>query len=245
MGFKVFDAFSVNAEDTQESDIQRTNPDVGCWGIRSIDLGLTDFKQAWQFQKEVFQQVRAGLEDPALIFCRHYPVITFGRQAKRENIKASPNELADQGILVYEVERGGDVSYHGPGQLTVYPVVNLNYLKKDIHWFLRELEGAVINWLAGLGVASQRYAGYSGVWVGEKKIASIGIAIKNWVTFHGISVNIKENDLAGFGLIRPCGMDIKMTSLETVLGRQVDVLQIKDDFIANFQRLFLQGGYYD
>lgn len=213
-------------------------------GFKVFDLGLTDFKEAWQFQKEVFWQVRAGLEDPALIFCRHYPVITFGRQAKSENIKATAEELSAGGIMVHQVERGGDVTYHGPGQLTIYPVINLSYFKKDIHWFLREIEGVVIGWLSGFGVSSQRRLGLSGVWVGREKIASVGIAIKNWITFHGISVNIKEDDLANFKLIRPCGMDTRMVSLETLLGRPVDILKAKDDLIANFQELFLQGGCY-
>ena len=157
-----------------------------------IDLGLIDFKEAWLQQKTIFEQVKNRVLESALIVCKHYQVITLGRQAKKENLKFSEEEIKKKGIAVYEIERGGDVTYHGPGQLTVYPIFNLSYFKKDIHWYLRLLEGIIIDLLSDFGIKGIRHAGLTGVWVGKKKIGSIGIAIKNWITFHGLSINIKK-----------------------------------------------------
>lgn len=191
--------------------------------FKLYDLGLVDYLPAYQFQQKIFTEVKTRLLESALIICRHNPVITLGRQGERRNIRVSGSVLRDKGISVYDIERGGDVTYHGPGQLIIYPVFNLAYYKKDIHWFLRQLEEIVIDLLSDFGVKGERITGKTGVWVGAEKICSIGIAIRNWITFHGLSINIKEDDLANFNLIRPCGMDIKMTSLETILGRNIDI----------------------
>lgn len=212
--------------------------------FKVFDIGLTDFKRAWDFQKEIFRDVKNGLLDCALIVCRHQPVITLGRNAKEENIKASQEELKKLGIGIYALERGGDVTYHGPGQLIAYPVFNLNYLKKDIHLFLRQLEEVIINLLSELGIKAVRRANLTGVWVNDNKIASIGIAIKNWIAFHGLSLNIKNDDLANFQLINPCGMDIKMTSLETVLDRDIEMDSVKKRLIQKF-RDSTEGEKYD
>ncbi len=196
-----------------------------------IDLGLVDFKIAWAKQKELFARVNSGQLNNALISCRHYPVITLGRLAQRKNILISPEELSKRRIDIYPVERGGDVTYHGPGQLIIYPVFNLRYLRKDIHWFLRHLEGVVISCLNDFDVKGQRVKGLTGVWVKTSKIAAIGIAIRNWVTFHGLSLNIQKEDLINFSLIRPCGMDIMTTSVESCLGKKVGVGPIKENLI--------------
>ncbi len=191
--------------------------------FKVFDLGLIDYQKALAFQIETFKAVKLGFLQSALILCRHYPVITCGRQADKNNILASEAELKARGISVYEIERGGDVTYHGPGQLTIYPIFNLSFYKKDIHWFLRQLEEMAIDLLSDFGVKAERIIGKTGVWAEGAKICSIGIAIRHWITFHGLSINIKAHDLASFNLIRPCGMDIKMTSLETILGRNVDI----------------------
>lgn len=204
-------------------------------GFKVFDLGLVDFKKGLDFQKEVFARVRHGCFKGALILCRHYPVITVGRTGKRENIKIADSELKARGIPVYQIERGGDVTYHGPGQLVAYPVFNLEYLGKDIHLFLRGLEKVVIDFLSDYGITGLRVPGLTGVWVDKQKIASIGIAIKNWITFHGVSLNIKRDDLAYFGLIKPCGMDIEMASMEGVLHKEVKISRLKDNFIRRFQ----------
>jgi lipoate-protein ligase B len=206
--------------------------------FKIFDLGLVDYFYTWQRQKEIFNDVKIGLLESGLILCQHYPVITLGRQAKKENLRVDTTELRSRGIGIYEIKRGGDVTYHGPGQLVAYPIFNLNYFKKDIHLFLRQLEEAVINLLADFGIQGLRYTGLTGVWVEQQKIASIGIAIKNWITFHGLSINIKKDDLENFRLIRPCGMNIKMTSLESVLGRDVEINSIKETLIPKFRDVF-------
>lgn len=239
--------------------------------FKIFDLGSIDFQKAWDFQKEIFQKVKNNHFLAALILCQHYPVITVGRLGKKENIETSLNELKNRSIHIYEIERGGDVTYHGPGQLIAYPIFNLNYLRKDIHLFLRKLEEVVIDFLSDFGIKGLRHSGLTGVWIDpvrnleshkelnisngvdksrpfstnaydsnregrdKQKIASIGIAIKNWITFHGVSVNIKKEDLVNFQLIKPCGMDIEMTSLESVLRRDVEIDDIKDRFIHNFK----------
>lgn len=207
--------------------------------FRVFNLGLVDFKKALQFQKKIFQEIKNNYFNSALILCRHYPVITMGRQGSAENIKVSSFELRNRGIHMYEIERGGDVTYHGPGQLTVYPIFNLAYLKKDIHLFLRQLEGLVIDFLSDFGIKGLRYKGLTGVWIDKNKVASIGIAIRNWITFHGMSINIKKDDLDNFSLIKPCGMDIEMTSLETALGKNIEIEQMKEIFTHKFKDTFL------
>lgn len=207
--------------------------------FRIFNLGLVDFKKAWQFQKEIFREIKNNYFNGALILCQHYPVITVGRQGRQENIKVPLPELKNRGILMYEIERGGDVTYHGPGQLIAYPVFNLNYFKKDIHLFLRQLEELVIDLLSDFGINGLRYKGLTGVWIDKQKIASIGIAIRNWITFHGLSINVKKDDLDNFRLIKPCGMDIEMTSLETVSGKDIEIGHLKEVFIHKFQDTFL------
>lgn len=196
--------------------------------IEIYDLGLICFERAWQFQRQVFTAVKLGYIESGLIFCRHFPVITLGKSAKITNIREDIAELKERGTEVIQTDRGGDVTYHGPGQLTVYPILNLNYFKKDIHWYLRTLEELTINCLSESGILAQAQPGFTGVWAGSQKIASIGIGIRNWITFHGVSINIKKWDLQNFGLIRPCGMDIEMTSMESLLRRNISLEDVKN-----------------
>jgi lipoyl(octanoyl) transferase len=203
--------------------------------IKVLDLGLVDYLQALQVQKNYFQAVKAGSLSSALVFCRHYPVITLGRQAKIGNLKADARTLSDRGILVYPVERGGDVTYHGPGQLVVYPVVHLELFKKDIHYFLRTLEENVIAVLSDFGINASVRKGLTGVWVNEQKICSIGISVKNWISYHGLAINVSADDLEKFSLIRPCGMDIEMTSMETILKKDVSFLEVQKHFIKEYK----------
>jgi lipoate-protein ligase B len=203
-----------------------------------LDLGLIDYAVALGTQKAIFADVKSGRRKSTLVVCRHNPVITLGRQANKNNILAGKEELKKRGIEIFEIERGGDITYHGPGQLTAYPIFNLNDFKKDIHFFLRQLEEAAIGLLFDFGVTGTRKPGFTGVWAGDKKIASIGIAISSWVTFHGISININNDDLANFSLIRPCGMDIEMISLETLLGRRVESDTARPVLIEKFINVF-------
>ena len=200
--------------------------------LKIIDLGLIDFKYAWARQKELFREVKEGSLRSGLIVCQHHPVITVSRRADRNNILVSREALKDKGIAIYEVERGGDVTYHGPGQFIAYPVFNLNYFKKDIHWFLRHLEELIIRCLNNSGIKGERAAGKTGVWAGKLKIASIGIAVRNWITFHGLSINVKSSDLTNFSLIRPCGMDIMVTSIESQTRKIVCMEEFKRSFLS-------------
>jgi len=202
-------------------------------GLKIIDLGLVDFNEAWAKQRELFKDVLAGSPDNALLICRHLPVITLGRSAKKINILVSLEKLRSKGIAVYEVSRGGDVTYHGPGQLTVYPILNLNLFRKDIHWFLRLLEGWIISYLTEFGITGERINGLTGVWVGKSKLASIGISVKNWITLHGFSINIKNDDLKNFSLIKPCGMDIMMTSVESESAKTISMELAKARLISS------------
>jgi len=195
------------------------------------DLGLIDYQKAWDFQKEIFAKVRCGSLKSALVLCRHYPVVTLGRKAGKDNFRISESELKDRGIKIYSVERGGDITYHGPGQQVLYPIVKLEYFRNDLHLFLRYLEDIAMDILSQFGIPGERISGLTGVWVNGKKISSVGIAVKNWITYHGLSINIKAGDLFNFSLIRPCGMDIKMTSMETVLGRGVSFQEVKNALI--------------
>ena len=202
--------------------------------LKIIDLGLADYFQVWNLQKDILAKVINNDLNAALILCRHPPVITSGRKVPAASFKAASGEILAKGIKLYNIERGGDVTYHGPGQLTVYPIINLHYFKKDIHWFLKELESLVILTLDNFNLRCRRREGLTGVWLRNKKIASIGIAIRHWVTYHGLSINIKKDDLANFNLIRPCGMDIKVTSLEDALGRDINMGEVKSRLLDRF-----------
>ena len=201
---------------------------------RILDLGLVEYSSALKFQKELFLEVKNGSLRSALVFCRHFPVITLGRQAKKSNLKVADTVLSSQGISVQAVDRGGDITYHGPGQLLIYPVMHLEVFKRDLHCFLRKLEDTVIQVLSDFGINASARSGLTGVWVGERKISSIGIAVKNWISYHGLSLNIKDEDLVNFSLIRPCGMDIEMISMETVLKQKVEFEDVKKTFIRRF-----------
>ena len=209
--------------------------------FKVFDLGLIDFQQALSLQKQIHLKVKEGLLEGALIICSHYPVMTAGRRAKKESLLVPRKELKERGVSLCQVERGGDITYHGPGQLTAYPIFNLGLVKKDIHLFLRELEEVVISFLMDLGIAAERRYGLTGVWIGNKKIASIGISIKNWITFHGLTINIKSNDLENFRLIKPCGMDIEMTSVEDILGADLEIADLKEELILAFKKVFCRS----
>lgn len=200
-----------------------------------FDLGLVDFSYARAFQLEAVSAVEAGETDAALIFCRHNPVITIGRApGSRRNIIVPGPELFTRGIALEEAERGGNVTYHGPGQVIAYPICNLARIKKDLHYFLRQLEEAGLRALSSFGLRARRRAGLTGIWVGERKIASLGIAVRRWISFHGMSMNVKVDDLKNYSFIRPCGMDIALTSIESESGRKVTFEEVAESLRCAF-----------
>ena len=186
-----------------------------------IKLGLIEYRKAFELQKDIHSQVCEGILPVAIIVCRHYPVITIGRSAKSGSLLLSRAEYSRRGIEVVDIDRGGDVTYHSPGQLVVYPIFPMAAFDNDLHQFLRFIEDAIIDALKCSGILANRRPGLTGAWVGERKIASIGIGVKRWVSYHGLSLIVKAEGLDDFSLIKPCGMDISMTSVETELKKEV------------------------
>ena len=203
---------------------------------RIEDLGLVDYAQAHQLQLKTVEDVLRG-GDNRLFLCQHPPTFTLGRIAREGFFLKNPQEIRAQGMAVVRVDRGGEVTFHGPGQWVAYPIFDLARTRKDLKVFLQKLEEVVIDLLKNFGIVANRQKGYTGVWVGEKKIASVGIGVKKWVTYHGLAVNV-TTDLKFFSMIKPCGLDVAMTSLAAELKRPVDDQLVKDQLIRSFERVF-------
>ena len=179
-----------------------------------VDLGRRPYGPTLELQRALCRaRVEGRIDQDLLLLVEHDPVVTLGRSTKASSLPVPPGDLPAHGVEVFEIERGGDVTFHGPGQLVGYPIVDLQHLTPDLHWYLRELEGALIDALATLHIAGQRNPGQTGVWVGARKIASIGVHVKKWVTLHGFALNV-TTDLRYFDLIVPCGIDgVQMTTV--------------------------------
>ena len=207
--------------------------------IETIQLsGLTPYGAAYEMQCTRRDEVESGKAPNTLYLLEHKPVITLGRKAEAHHILRTREELTEMGIDVFEADRGGDVTYHGPGQMVAYPILNLNEWRPAIRWYLRSLEEVLINQLAGYGLHAGRVEGYTGVWVDGAKVAAIGIGVRNWITFHGIALNVIP-DMGHFGLIVPCGIvDKPVTSLEKLLGKAPMMQQVMEDFDRAFRNYF-------
>ncbi len=184
------------------------------------DLGRGSYAEVLELQRRLCRQRLSGeISEDILLLVEHEPVVTLGRGVRPGSLPLSPQELQERGLQVFDVERGGDVTFHGPGQLVGYPIIDLRKHREDLHWYLRKLEAGLINGLARLGVEANTTAGLTGVWTRGRKIASIGIHVKQWVTFHGFAVNV-TTDMSYFDLIVPCGIPgVIMTSVSRELGR--------------------------
>jgi lipoate-protein ligase B len=194
--------------------------------MQALWLGQVDYMDAWRLQQELAALRATGCIADVLLLLEHPPTITLGRAASRAHLLASPDELAREGVAVIEVDRGGDITYHGPGQLVGYPILDLTVHRKDLHWYLREVEEALIHVVAEFGVVGRRFPPHTGVWVAERKIAAIGVKVSRWVTQHGFALNVCP-DLCHFGWIIPCGIrDFGVTSLSRELRRQVNVSEL-------------------
>lgn len=205
---------------------------------RVLDLGLVNYEKAYYLQKKLHEFRREGKIDDVLILLEHEPVVTMGRRRERHNILVSDELLQSKGIRIFEIDRGGDVTLHCPGQLVGYPILDLKIHGKNIHRYLRNLEEVIIRSLKVYGIDGQRIENHTGVWVGEKKIASIGIGIKGWVTFHGFSLNI-DPDMSYFSLIKPCGLESKtVTSMSEILGRPVEAKDFRQRLLERFIEVF-------
>lgn len=203
--------------------------------LTAIDVGLIEYEEALCLQMKIHRLVSLGKLGHVLLILEHYPVITLGSRADPQNILADPGLLRAKGVSVFQSNRGGDVTYHGPGQIVGYPIINLNRLGKDVKAHVRKLEEVTIRLLKSeYGIDAERSPGFPGVWVGNEKITAIGCAIKRWVTWHGFAFNI-NTDMAGFSLIHSCGLlDKGVTSLEKLIGTRLDMQRNKDFVIKYF-----------
>ncbi|MBS1717448.1 MAG: lipoyl(octanoyl) transferase LipB [Armatimonadetes bacterium] len=205
--------------------------------LRLIRLGLVPYQEALQFQEKIHAEVLSGAPD-TLILLQHPPVLTLGASFHEQNLLFKPDDYARRGIEVAPTRRGGDVTYHGPGQQVAYPIFNLAKHKQDLHWYLRGLEEALIQTCGAFGLSARRFAPHTGVWIGDRKIAAIGIQARKWVSMHGIALNV-ENDLKPFQLIVPCGIQgYGVTSLTEELERHVSLEEAEPKLIQAFIEVF-------
>jgi lipoyl(octanoyl) transferase len=203
-------------------------------------LGLVDYQAALDLQKDLVEQRKQGLIPDQLLLLEHPHVITLGARnhTSRSNLLETPEALARQGVALFETGRGGDVTYHGPGQLVGYPILELPKDRRDVHRYVRDLEEVLIQAVSDFGVAATRIPGLTGIWVGNEKLAAIGVRISRWVTSHGFALNV-STDLSRFDLIVPCGIaDKGVTSMERLLGRPMATADVHDAVVRAFTRSF-------
>lgn len=210
-------------------------PVTGAGTLRVRDLGRQDYRAAWAEQLRTHAAVAGGAEPPTLLLVEHPPVITFGKKGGREHLLTDPDRLAAQGFSLYDIERGGDVTYHGPGQMVGYPILPVGRYVRN---YLRDLEAALVALLAEYGIRGEGSPGYAGVWVGDEKVAAIGVAIKRHVSFHGFALNV-STDLTHFSHIVPCGIaDRGVTSVSRLLGRTLTLGEVKPRLVQSFADTF-------
>jgi len=203
-------------------------------------LGRVAYGDALQLQRALVEDRKQGTIDDTLLLVEHPHVLTLGVRGDggRSHILAAPEVLASRGVDVHEAGRGGDITYHGPGQIVGYPIIDLKPDRQDVHRYVRDLEDVLIRTAGEYGITAGRVDGLTGVWVGQEKLAAIGVRIARWITSHGFAFNV-TTDLEYFKLIVPCGIaDRGVTSLERLLGRAVDRHEVEDHIIAHFCRVF-------
>jgi lipoate-protein ligase B len=206
-----------------------------------VDLGVRSYAEVLSFQRDVAARRIAGaIDQDVLILVQHPPVVTLGRRKEDNKLPVSETFLAARGIELFEVERGGGVTFHGPGQLVGYPIIDLQRHRQDLHWYLRQVEEALIQTLDAYGVPGERNPGFTGVWTRGRKMASIGVHARSWVTWHGFALNV-DTDLSYFELMTPCGIDgVVMTSLmrEAAADREVTFADVARITAERFGTLF-------
>jgi len=204
---------------------------------RVLDLGLRPYREVWELQHRLHERVREGVDPETWIFVEHPPVITLGRNANEDNLLLSTEMLAARGVDVVKIERGGDVTYHGPGQLVVYPIRRLERFREVVP-LVRALEGAIIDVCAQFGVQCERWSEHAGVWAGTNQICAIGLAVQKMTSLHGIALNV-NTELDYDALINPCGLrDRGITSLSRETGRAVTIAEVKQLVRAELSRTF-------
>jgi lipoyl(octanoyl) transferase len=202
------------------------------------DLGFIDYKVAWDLQKSTFE-LRHNKKLPDIIFLLEHPhTYTLGKTADKKHLIGSDDFLSENKISVYDIDRGGDITYHGPGQIVGYPIIDLNEWQNDTHKYLRALEEVIIRTCSYYNIIGTRVPKYTGVWIEDRKIAAIGIKVSRWITMHGFAFNI-NTDLSLFSGIIPCGIsDKEVTSLQKETGRKMDIQEVKSLLVKNFKEVF-------
>jgi len=206
----------------------------------TVTLGRVSYSEALELQRSIARdRISGAIPQDVLLLLEHPPVVTLGRGSKEKNLISSPEFLQSKGVELFEVERGGDVTFHGPGQLVGYPIIDLKRHRQDLHWYLRKIEEALINTLADYGIPGERNTAFTGVWTRGRKIASIGVHAREWVTWHGFALNV-TTDLSFFDLIIPCGIEgVVMTSIARELGLEdVSAQDVRDRVTAKFAQAF-------
>lgn len=225
--------------------------------VHYTDLGLIDYQEAWDYQEKLFDETvqlkiqnrkNEGISEPItpnnyLLFCEHPHVYTLGKSGSKENLLLNDDELKEKEATYYKINRGGDITYHGPGQIVGYPILDLDQFFTDIHLYLRTLEEAIILTLAEYGIRGDRYPGYTGVWLdpetdNARKICAMGVRCSRWVTMHGFAFNVNA-DMEMFKNIIPCGIDDKaVTSMQQELGIKLDMEEVKGKLKSHIADLF-------
>jgi lipoate-protein ligase B len=202
-----------------------------------LDEGPEPYGRGWAMQRELLRARQNGVVPDMLMLLEHLPVVTLGRSAAKEHVLLSREALAARGIELFEVERGGSATYHGPGQLVGYPILDLRRVGDDVGRYVRTLEATVIATLAEFGIEASRTPGYPGVWIGDAKICALGVAVKRHVTMHGFALNV-STDLDAFTVINPCGLSRPVTSMAGVLGRRVGLSDVRRAYAECFSSAF-------
>jgi lipoate-protein ligase B len=204
----------------------------------AVWLGLTEFPQARDLQHRICELKRRGFREDVLILLEHPPTITLGRNGDWHHLLVSEETLSSRGVVRFAVDRGGDITFHGPGQLVGYPILRLERAERDVHRLMRNLEQSLIRTLSSYGIEAGREDRLTGVWTGAGKVAAMGIHISRWITRHGIALNV-NTDLSYYDLIVPCGIVGKgVTSMHSLLGRSVDLEEVAGRFAADFGGVF-------
>jgi lipoyl(octanoyl) transferase len=201
-------------------------------------LGTIGYEEAHALQKELQAKRIAGETGDSVLMLEHYPVLTLGRSSKQQHVLASRETLEAHGVTVHEVGRGGDVTYHGPGQLVAYPIIDLSPGRRDVRKYVWSLEETMIRTCADFGLDAARIEGLNGAWIGDRKVGAVGVRISRWVTMHGLALNA-NTDLSHFDLIVPCGIqDKEVTSISAELGRKVGIDQVMEPLARHFAALY-------
>lgn len=211
----------------------------GCFdNCYAVWLGLTDYLSALELQMRICRAKKSGFKADVLLLLEHPPTITLGRNGRRQNLLASTEELEARGISLHEVDRGGDITFHGPGQLVGYPLLQLREGERDVHRLMHNLEESLIRLLERYGIQAGRAGHLTGVWTDEGKVAAMGIHISRWLTRHGFALNV-NTDLTFYNLIIPCGIVGKgVTSMGNILSRRFDLRKVSEDYAEDFMPVF-------